>query len=46
MNGFEIIFIDKTDSLDPTSRKLFWVKVLKTTAPLGLNMKITNINDY
>ena len=38
MNGFEIIFIDKTDSLDPTSRKLFWVKVLKKAAPLGLNI--------
>ena len=38
MNDFEIIFIDKTDSLDPTSRKLFWMKVLKTAAPLGLNI--------
>ena len=38
MNDYEIIFIGKTDPLDPTRRKLFWMRVLKTTAPLGLNV--------
>ena len=36
--GCEIIFIDKTDSVDPTRREFFWMRVLKTTAPLGLNI--------
>ena len=34
----EIIFIDKTDPSDPTRREYFWMRVLKTTAPLGLNI--------
>ena len=38
MNDFEIIFIDKTDPLDPTRMKFFWMRVLKTIAPLGLNI--------
>ena len=35
MNNCEIIFIGKTDSLDPTRRGFFWMRVLKTIAPLG-----------
>ena len=38
MNDCEIIFIDKTDFSDPTRRKFFWMRVLKTIAPLGLNI--------
>ena len=34
----EIIFIDKTDPSDPTRREYFWMRVLKTIAPLGLNI--------
>ena len=35
MNDCELIFIDKTDSSDPTRREFFWMRVLKTIAPLG-----------
>ena len=38
MNDCEIIFIDKTDSSDPTRREFFWKRVRKTIAPLGLNI--------
>ena len=38
MNDCEIIFIDKTDPSDPTRREFFWMRVLKTIAPLGLNI--------
>ena len=38
MNDSEIIFIDKTDLSNPTRRELFWMRVLKTIAPLGLNI--------
>ena len=34
----KIIFIDKTDPSDPTRREYFWMRVLKTIAPLGLNI--------
>ena len=37
MNDCEIL-IDKSDSLDPTRRELFWMRVLKTIVPLGLNI--------
>ena len=40
-NGFlddtEIIFIDKTDPSDPTTREEFWTDTLKTRYTLGLN---------
>ena len=32
------VFTDKTDPLDPTRRGFFWMRVLKTMAPLGLNI--------
>ena len=38
MNDCESIFIDKTDSSDPTRREFFWMRVLKTIAPWGLNI--------
>ena len=38
MNDCEIIFMDKTDSSDPTRREYFWMRVIKTIAPLGLNI--------
>ena len=38
MNDSEIIFIDKTELSNPTRRELFWMRVLKTIAPLGLNI--------
>ena len=36
MNYCKITFIDKTDSSDPTKREFFWMRVIKTIAPLGL----------
>ena len=38
MNDCEIIFIDETDSADPTGREFFCMRVLKTIAPLGYNI--------
>ena len=38
MNDCEIIFIDKTDCSYPIRREFFWMRVLKTMAPLGLNI--------
>ena len=38
MNGWEIIFIDKTDSSDPTRRKFVWMRVLETMDPFGFNV--------
>ena len=38
INDCEIILIDKTDSSDSTIREFFWMTVLKTIAPLGLNI--------
>ena len=38
MNNCEIIFIDKMDSSDPTRRKFFWMRVLKTIPLLALNI--------
>ena len=37
INDIEIIFIDKTDPSDPTSREEFWQDKLKTIATDGLN---------
>ena len=38
-NNFEISLIDKTDSSDPTRREFFWIRLLKTYHPLGLNIE-------
>ena len=38
MNDCEIFLIDKTDSSDPSWREFFWMRVLKTIAPLGFNI--------
>ena len=38
MQDCKIIFIDKTDSLDPTRWEFFWMRVLKTIASLSLNV--------
>ena len=38
MNDCEIIFIDKMDPLESTRREFFWMRVLKTIAPMGLNI--------
>ena len=39
INDIEIIFIDKTDPLDPTTKEEFWRAKLKTLAPNVLNLK-------
>ena len=36
LSDCEITLIDKTDSSDPTQREMFWIRKLKTLAPLGL----------
>ena len=42
-NGFledvSITLINKTDGSDPTKRKTFWMHMLKTLAPYGLNVE-------
>ena len=39
INDIAIVFIDKTDSSNPTRREEFWRKKLETLAPYGLNME-------
>ena len=39
INDAEIIFIDKTDSSDPTRRDEFWRTKLKALAPYGLSVE-------
>ena len=39
VNDCEITLIDKTDSSDPTRRECFWIRLLKTYYPLGLNIE-------
>ena len=39
VNDCEITLIDKTDSSDPTRREFFWIRLLKTYYPLGLNIE-------
>ena len=39
MNDCEITLRDKTDSSDPTKRELFWIRLLKTYYPVGLNIE-------
>ena len=45
-NGFlqdcYITFIDKTDASDPTKREKYWITVLKTLVPDGLNISEGN----
>ena len=38
----EITIIDKTDPTDPTKREFFWIRMLKTLSPLGLNIEDGN----
>ena len=39
----EITFIDKTDAHSPTERENFWIEMLKTMSPKGLNTIDDNI---
>ena len=39
INDIAIVFINKTDSSNPTRREEFWRKKLETLAPYGLNME-------
>ena len=34
----KIIFVDKTDSSDPTRREFLWMRVFKTMPPLRRNI--------
>ena len=34
----DIIFIDKTDPMDPKKREKFWISRLDTMAPKGFNI--------
>ena len=34
----EIIFLNKTDSSDPTRKEFLWMRVLKTIPPLRRNI--------
>ena len=40
-NDVEIIFIDKTDSTFPKRRETFWIDILCTMSPDGLNISET-----
>ena len=39
VNDCEITLIDKADSSDPTRREFFWIRLLKTYYPLGINIE-------
>ena len=39
VSNCEITLIDKTDSSDTTRRECFWIRLLKTYYPLGLNIE-------
>ena len=39
VNDCEITLIDKTDSSDPRRWEFFWMRLLKTYYPLGLNIE-------
>ena len=39
VNDCEITLIDKTDFSDPARREFFWIRLLKTYYPLGLNIE-------
>ena len=36
---FPLTFINKTDGKDPKKRKNYWMRILKTYAPFGLNIE-------
>ena len=38
-NDCEITLIDQIDSSDPTRREIFWIRLLKTYYPLGINIE-------
>ena len=37
-----ITFIDKTDASDPTRREKYWINILNTLVPNGLNISESN----
>ena len=39
VNDCDITLIDKADSSDPTRREFFWIRLLKTYYPLGINIE-------
>ena len=39
LGNVSITLIDKTDGKDPKRRKNYWMRILKTNAPFGLNIK-------
>ena len=39
LEDVSVTLIDKTDGSDPTKRETFWMHMLKTLAPYGLNVK-------
>ena len=39
VNDCGITLADKTDSSDPTTQGFFWISLLKTYYPLGLNIE-------
>ena len=39
LEGVEVIIIDKTQTSDPTKREYYWMRILKTFYPDGLNFE-------
>ena len=39
LGNVSITLIDNTDGKDPKRRKNYWMRILKTNAPFGLNIK-------
>ena len=39
LEDVSVTLIDKTDGSDPTKRETFWMHMLKTLAPYGVNVK-------
>ena len=39
VNDCEITLIDKTDFSDPIRQEFFWIRLVKTYYPLGLNIE-------
>ena len=39
LNDVSVTLIDKTDPTDPTKREDYWIHILKTKAPLELNVE-------
>ena len=40
-----VTLIDKTDGSDPTKQETFWMRVLKTLVPYGLNIENGVLNN-